>query len=87
MTLTPSDMFEIQSAIDRYEKAFPRKPSPSPAEALAWRAGKLGEELGNQPSSCECGVFSWAWESCLLWWQVVAIPRIGTTSFLQERQW
>ena len=29
MTLTPWDMFVIQTAIDRYEKAFPDKPSPS----------------------------------------------------------
>jgi hypothetical protein len=87
MTLTPSDMFEIQSAMDRYEKAFPRKPSPSPAEALAWQAGKRGRELRTQSFSGECGFLSWAWESCLLWWQVVAIPRIGTTTCLQERQW
>jgi hypothetical protein len=40
MTLTPSDILEIQSAIDEYEKRFPRKPSPSVAEALAWRLGK-----------------------------------------------
>jgi hypothetical protein len=40
MTLTPSDILEIQSAIDRYEKKFPRRPSPSVAEALAWRQGK-----------------------------------------------
>jgi hypothetical protein len=44
MTLTPSDMFEIQSAIDQYERTFPRKPSPSPAEALAWQAGKRGRQ-------------------------------------------
>jgi hypothetical protein len=86
MTLTPSDMFEIQSAMDRYEKAFPRKPSPSPAEALAWRAGRRGGESRTQVLPGECGVLTWVWESCLVWWQVVAIPRIGTTSFLQERQ-
>jgi len=40
MSMTPRDILEIQSAIDRYEKKFPRKPSPTPAEALAWRAGK-----------------------------------------------
>jgi len=31
-------MFVIQTAIDRYEKAFPDKPSPSVAEALEWNA-------------------------------------------------
>lgn len=40
MTLTPADMLNIQSAIDRYEKKFPRKPSPSAKDALAWEAGK-----------------------------------------------
>jgi hypothetical protein len=40
MSMTPRDILEIQSAIDRYEKKFPRKPSPTPAEALAWKAGK-----------------------------------------------
>jgi hypothetical protein len=42
MTLTPSDILEIQSAIDEYEKRFPRKPSPTVAEALAWRLGTRG---------------------------------------------
>jgi len=40
MPMTPRDILEIQSAIDRYEKKYPRKPSPTPAEALAWQAGK-----------------------------------------------
>jgi hypothetical protein len=35
MTLTPWDKFVIQTAIHRYEKAFPDKPSPSLAEALS----------------------------------------------------
>jgi hypothetical protein len=42
MTLTPWDMFVIQTAIERYEKAFPKRPSPSPAEALAWSAHQIG---------------------------------------------
>ncbi len=41
MPMTPRDILEIQTAMDRYEKKFPRKPSPTPAEALAWKAGKL----------------------------------------------
>jgi hypothetical protein len=49
MTLTPSDILEIQSAIDGYEKRFPRKPSPSVAEALAWRLGT--REPGNRAAS------------------------------------
>jgi hypothetical protein len=45
MTLTPSDMLAIQSAIDAYEDRFPNRPSPSAAEALAWRAGSPFERL------------------------------------------
>ena len=45
MTLTPSDMLAIQSAIDAYEERFPNRPSPSAAEALAWRAGSPFERL------------------------------------------
>lgn len=44
MTLTPWDMFVIQTAIDRYEKAFPDKPSPSVAEALEWNANQNNRE-------------------------------------------
>jgi hypothetical protein len=40
MTLNSTDILKIQSAIDRYEKRFPRRPSPSADEALAWQAGK-----------------------------------------------
>jgi hypothetical protein len=40
MTLKPTDMLEIQSAIDAYERKFPRRPAPSAELALAWRLGK-----------------------------------------------
>jgi len=40
MTLKPSDMLEIQTAIDEYERKFPRRPAPSAEVALAWRLGK-----------------------------------------------
>jgi hypothetical protein len=40
MTLKPTDMLEIQSAIDQYERKFPRRPAPSAEVALAWRLGK-----------------------------------------------
>jgi hypothetical protein len=40
MTLIPSDMLAIQTAIDAYEKKFPRRPSPSAEQALAWQANK-----------------------------------------------
>ena len=45
MTLTPSDMLAIQSAIDAYESRFPHRPSPSAEEALAWRAGSPSDRL------------------------------------------
>jgi hypothetical protein len=40
MTLKPTDMLEIQSAIDAYERKYPRRPEPSAAVALEWRLGK-----------------------------------------------
>jgi hypothetical protein len=45
MTLTRTDVFAIQAAIDAYENRFPRMPSPSAEEALAWQAGGRGREL------------------------------------------
>jgi hypothetical protein len=45
MTLTPSDMLAIQSAIDAYENRFPNRPSPSAEEALAWWAGGHSQRL------------------------------------------
>lgn len=81
MTLTPADMMAIRAAIDSYEKRFPRRQSPSAAEALAWQAGKRGlTSRGSQrPAgnlSGECGPWSWACERFLLWWQVAVAPRI-----------
>jgi hypothetical protein len=40
MTLKPTDMLEIQSAIDAYERKFPRRPEPSATAALKWRLGR-----------------------------------------------
>jgi hypothetical protein len=40
MTLNSTDILKIQSAIDRYEKRFPRRPSPSAEDALEWQARK-----------------------------------------------
>jgi hypothetical protein len=45
MALTPTDMLKIQSAIDAYERRYPRRPSPTAAEALAWQANKRGFKL------------------------------------------
>ena len=78
MTLTPWDMFVIQTAIDRYEKAFPDKPSPSLAEALEWNANQSRREsrsnvrgLGSyRPQS----LWSRASEFVLMWWHT-STPR------------
>jgi hypothetical protein len=40
MTLRPTDMLMIQTAIDEYERKFPRRPAPSAEVALSWRLGK-----------------------------------------------
>ena len=40
MALKPTDMLEIQSAIDAYERKFPRRQAPTAEVALAWRLGK-----------------------------------------------
>jgi hypothetical protein len=45
MSFTQRDVFAIQGAIDAYEKRFPRRPSPSAAEALAWQAGGRAPQL------------------------------------------
>jgi hypothetical protein len=37
-------MLQIQSAIDDYERKFPRRPAPSAEVALAWRLGKREAE-------------------------------------------
>lgn len=56
MTLRPTDMLEIQSAIDQYERKFPRRPQPSAEVALTWRLGKreaarvLGHPIDPRPS-------------------------------------
>ena len=54
MSLTTTDILKIQSAIDSYKKKYPRRPSPSAAEALAWQAGKRAKKGSNQDSK-----FSW----------------------------
>jgi hypothetical protein len=75
MTLTPWDMFVIQTAIDRYEKAFPDKPSPSPAEALEWNAKQSRHD---SRSNVRQSLWSKASEAILTWWQTGALLRAGT---------
>jgi hypothetical protein len=81
MTLTPWDMFVIQTAIDRYEKAFPDKPSPSLAEVLEWSAKQSGRELRSnvqEPRSDRPrSLGSRASKFILRWWHTSAVPRVG----------
>jgi hypothetical protein len=74
MTLTPWDMFVIQTAIDRYEKAFPDKPSPSLAEALEWNAKRSGQD---SRSNRRQNLWSRASEAILTWWQTSARRSVG----------
>jgi hypothetical protein len=83
MTLRPTDMLEIQTAIDEYERKYPGRPAPSAEVALAWRLGKReakkrfaswGEpepEFAQQ----ECGPLAWVWERITLRWQIWTVPK------------
>jgi hypothetical protein len=72
MTLKPTDMLEIQSAIDDYERRFPRRATPSAQAALSWRIGKRAaarvfERAGKinpqaEIDDQECGRLAWAFE-------------------------
>jgi hypothetical protein len=67
MTLNSTDILKIQSAIDRYEKRFPRKPSPSAEEALAWQAGKRRSlprsNARDRSELSHRGIWSWICQS------------------------
>ncbi len=82
MTLTPWDMFVIQTAIDRYEKAFPDKPSPSIAEALEWNANQSGHDSRSNArrpgNNHRQSLWSRASELILTWWHSSALPRAGS---------
>ena len=84
MTLKPTDMLEIQSAIDAYERKFPRRPEPSATVALKWRLGKRewAKRLAQNPELAderkkrnpaveeqECNRLVWAWEQFKAKWQ------------------
>jgi hypothetical protein len=84
MTLKPTDMLEIQSAIDAYERKYPRRPEPSAAVALEWRLGKrefaelvarnpdlaLGEKEKSDPELAEeCNRLVWASQQLRIKWQ------------------
>jgi hypothetical protein len=78
MTLTPWDMFVIHTAIERYEKAFPDMPSPSPEEALAWYANQSGIEsrpgVRRVTTACTRGLRSRAFAPIRVWWHKIVLP-------------
>ncbi len=83
MTLTPWDMFVIQTAIDRYEKAFPDKPSPSLAEALEWNANQSGRDSRSNvqgPGGNRRSLWSKASGVILTWWHNSVLTRAGSVS-------
>jgi hypothetical protein len=86
MTLKPTDMLEIQSAIDAYERKFPQRPEPSATMALKWRLGKrewakrlaenpelaLDDKRKRKPSLAEqeSNRLDWGWEKFRTKWQI-----------------
>jgi hypothetical protein len=76
MALRPTDMLVIQSAIDDYERKYPRRPAPTAEVALTWRVGKreaarvLGQageaSVKSEADGQECGPFAWAMEKLRL---------------------
>jgi hypothetical protein len=61
MPLRPVDILVIQRAIEDYERKYPRRPTPTAEEALAWRLGRRGRrELRRQTEAkTEPGLFRW----------------------------
>jgi hypothetical protein len=79
MTLNSTDILKIQSAIDRYEKRFPRRPSPSAEDALNWQAGKRRSQLQlnvrDRGESSHRRIWSRIWQSLRVWRQTDAEPK------------
>jgi hypothetical protein len=100
MTLKPTDMLEIQSAIDAYERKFPRRPEPSAAVALQWRLGKrewakrlarnpdlaLGSKEKADPvlAEQECNRLVWAWEQFRIKWQTCRDSEDGLVPWIRK---
>jgi hypothetical protein len=61
MTLGPVDIFMIQRAIEDYERKYPRRPTPTAEEALAWQLGRQGgrKQRRQTESKIEAGLFRW----------------------------
>jgi hypothetical protein len=61
MALRPVDIFVIQRAIEDYERKYPRRPTPTAEEALAWRLGRQGKREPQRETEpkAEQGLFRW----------------------------
>jgi hypothetical protein len=71
--LRPFDVFEIQTAIDKYERKHPQRGTPSAEIALAWTLGWRSQSADKRPTTKlegEVGPLRWAYESFLVWWLV-----------------
>jgi hypothetical protein len=100
MTLKPTDMLEIQSAIDAYERKFPRRPEPSAAVALQWRLGKkefakrwgrnpdlaLGEKdkAGPVVEEQECNRLVWASQQLRIKWETCRDSEDGLVPWVRK---
>jgi hypothetical protein len=98
MTLKPTDMLEIQSAIDAYERKFPRRPEPSATAALKWRLGKRewAKRLARNPELAfdekqtpvhaeqESSRLVWAWEQFRLKWQTSRDSEDGLVPWVRK---
>jgi len=100
MTLKPTDMLEIQTAIDAYERKFPRRPEPSATAALKWRLGKqewarrlarnpelaLDEKEKSEPALAEqeCDRVVWAWEQFRIKWQTSRDSEDGLVPWVRK---
>ena len=100
MTLKPTDMLEIQSAIDAYERKFPRRPAPTAAVALEWRLGKrewarrlarnpeLASRVTKEPkkgfAEQECNRLLWAWQQFRLKWPIRGDSEDGLTPIAKK---
>jgi hypothetical protein len=100
MTLKPTDMLEIQSAIDAYERKFPRRPEPSAAVALEWRLGKkewakrlegnpdlaLGEKQKADPEfeEQECNRLVWASQQLRIKWETCRDSEDGLVPWVRK---
>jgi len=100
MTLKPTDMLEIQSAIDAYERKFPRRPEPSATVALKWRLGKRewAKRLARNPELAfdekqkpepvlaeqESSRLGWAWQQFRIKWHTSRDSEDGLVPWVRK---